>query len=272
MNFFSPAEVAKNTIGIGKGKANLPPLRMLLLGILAGMFIGFAGVACTMASVGIPIASTAKLVGAMVFPGGLAMVLVAGSELFTGNSLMTVALLEKEITLGQMLKNWVIVWCGNLIGGMLVALITSYGHTMGLFSNGYATAAISTAIGKCTLTLGDALIRGIACNILVCIAVWMSFAAKDVASKIIAVFFPVTFFVFSGFEHSVADMYYVFAGFFAKGIPDYAAAATEAGLNMSSITIGNIFLKCLIPVSIGNIIGGCFIGCTYWYCYLKKSK
>ncbi len=272
MNFFSPAEVAKNTVGIGKGKANLPPLKMFLLGILAGMFIGFAGVACTMASIGIPIPSTAKLVGAMVFPGGLAMVICAGSELFTGNSLMLVTVLEKEITMGQMLKNWVIVWCGNLVGGILVSMGTAYGHTMGLFGNGYGAAAIATAAGKCSLTLGDALIRGILCNILVCIAVWMSFAAKDIASKILAVFFPVTFFVFCGYEHSIADMYYVFAGFFAKTVPAYAQAAIDAGTNIDVVNLGTMFGKCLIPVSIGNIIGGAFVASMYWFCYLKKDK
>lgn len=272
MNFFSPAEVAKNTVGIGKGKANLPPLKMLLLGIMAGMYIGFAGVACTMAAVGIPIPSTAKLVGAMVFPGGLAMVLLAGSELFTGNSLMLVSVLEKEITLGQMLKNWCIVWIGNVIGGILVSMGTAYGHTMALFGNGYGAAAISTAATKCSMPLGDAIIRGILCNILVCVAVWISFAAKDVGSKIIGIFFPVTFFVFSGFEHSIADMYYVFAGFFGKTVPAYAQAAADAGANLDAINLGTIFGKCLIPVSIGNIIGGCFVASVYWFCYLKKDK
>ncbi|MDO4490922.1 MAG: formate/nitrite transporter family protein [Lachnospiraceae bacterium] len=272
MNFFTPAEVAKNTIGIGKGKAALSASRMLLLGIMAGIFIGFAGVACTMAGVGVPIASTGKLVGAAIFPGGLAMVLLAGSELFTGNSLMIVPLLEKEITLGGMLKNWGIVWVGNLIGGMLVAAGTAYGHTMSLFGNGYGAAAISTAATKCSLTLGDALIRGILCNILVCVAVWISFAAKDVVSKIVGIFFPVTMFVFSGFEHSIADMYFVFAGYFGKTVPAYAEAAVAAGTNLDAITLGTIFGKCLIPVSVGNVMGGAFVACVYWYCFLKKDK
>lgn len=272
MNFFSPAEVAKNTVGIGKGKAALPASKMLILGIMAGIYISFAGICCTMAAVGVPIASTGKMVGAMLFPGGLSMVLLAGSELFTGNSLMVVSLLEKEITLKGMLKNWGIVWIGNLIGAMIIAAGPAFGHTMSLFGNGYGASAIATAATKCSLTLGDALIRGILCNILVCVAVWISFAAKDVASKIIGVFFPVTFFVFSGFEHSIADMYFVFAGYWAKSIPAYAQAAVDAGANLDAINLGTIFGKCLIPVSIGNVIGGVFVASVYWFVYLRKSK
>lgn len=272
MNFFSPAEVAKNTVGIGKGKAALPASKMLVLGFMAGMFIAFAGVCCTMAAVGVPIPSTGKMVGAMLFPGGLSMVIIAGSELFTGNALMIVPLLEKEITLGGMLKNWGIVWIGNLLGGMFVAAGPAFGHTMSLFGNGYGAAAISTAAAKCSMTLSDALIRAILCNILVCVAVWMSFAAKDIASKIIAVFFPVTFFVFSGFEHSIADMYFVFAGYFAKMVPAYAQAAVDAGTNIDAISLGTIFGKCLIPVSLGNIVGGTIVASAYWFCFLRKSK
>ena len=273
MNLFSPAEVAKNYIATGKAKVNTPIWKMIFLGILAGAFIAVGGVASTTASVSITAASVGKLVGACVFPGGLAMVLLAGSELFTGNCLLTLPLLQKEIKVGGMLKNWVFVYIGNLIGGCLVAAFCAFGHQFSLFGNGMAVSVISTAAAKCSMPFGDALLKGIMCNFLVCIAVWISFAAKDVAGKIIGIFFPIMMFVLCGFEHSVANMYYISAGLFANGIPAYAEAAAAAGVNTSALTLGGFFGANLLPVTIGNIIGGgLFVGILYGAIYLGKKK
>ena len=273
MNFFSPAEVAKNYVATGKSKVNTPILKMFILGIMAGIFIAIAGVSATTISVSIPLASVAKFVGAAVFPGGLAMVLLAGSELFTGNCLLFIPLLEKEIKVSGMLKNWLFVYLGNLVGSLLVAAAVVCSHQVSLFSNGLAVSMISTAIAKCSMPFGDALIKGILCNFLVCIAVWISFAAKDVASKIIGIFFPIMMFVGCGFEHSVANMYYIAVGLFAKMVPAYNAAAVEAGLDLTKLTWGNYFGANLLPVTIGNIIGGgVCVGCVYWFCYLRKPK
>lgn len=272
MNFFSPAEVAKNYIATGKSKVSLAVSKMLVLGILAGMFIAFGGIASTTVSVSIPLPSVAKLVGAAVFPGGLTMVLLAGSELFTGNCLLTIPLLEKEIRLTQMLKSWVVVYIGNFIGSCLVGAAVTYSHQLGLFGNGLAVSVISTAVGKVSLTFGDAFLRGILCNILVCIAVWISFAAKDVAGKVIGLFFPILFFVSCGFEHSVANMYYISAGIFAKSVPAFAQAAAEAGVDFAALTWGSGLVKNLLPVTLGNIVGGAGLGCVYWFCYLRKGK
>lgn len=272
MNLFSPAEVAKNYINIGKGKVNTPISKMFLLGVLAGAFIAMAGIASTTVAVSIGTASVAKFVGAAVFPGGLAMVLLAGSELFTGNNLLVIPLLEKEITLAGMLKNWVVVYLGNLVGSILVAAGVVYGHSPSLFGNKLAVSILSTATAKCSMTFSDAMIRGILCNFLVCIAVWISFAAKDVAGKVIGIFFPIMMFVGCGFEHSIANMYYVCAGLFAKGVPQFAEAAAEAGIDFSAVTVANMFGKNLLPVTIGNIIGGAIcVGCTYWFIYLRKT-
>ena len=272
MNFFSPADVAKNYIAVGKAKAAMPIPRMLLLAVLAGAFIAVGGVASTAAAVSISSASVGKLVGACVFPGGLTMVLLAGSELFTGNCLLSIPLLEREITWGGMLKNWLFVYIGNLIGGMIVAAGVVFGHQLSLFGNGMAVSVLSTAAAKCSLSFGDALIRGVLCNFLVCIAVWISFAAKDVAGKIIGLFFPIMMFVLCGFEHSVANMYYISAGLFAKLDPAYADAALSAGVDLGALTVGRFFLANLLPVTVGNIIGGFVcVGCTYWFCYLKKE-
>ncbi len=272
MNLFSPAEVAKNYIATGKAKVNTSIVRMILLGILAGAFIAVGGVAATTAAVSISAASVGKLVGACVFPGGLAMVLLAGSELFTGNCLLTLPLIKKEISLGGMLKNWVFVYIGNFIGGALVAAAVVYGHQLSLFGNGMAVSVISTAASKCAMPFGDALIKGIMCNFLVCIAVWISFAAKDVAGKIVGIFFPIMMFVLCGFEHSVANMYYISAGLFAQGVPAYAEAAAAAGVNTTALTFGNFLGANLLPVTIGNIIGGGIcVGALYCFIYLKKK-
>lgn len=273
MNFFGPADVAKNYIATGKAKVNTPIPNMLLLGIMAGAFIAFGGVGATTVAVSIPLASVGKFIGACVFPGGLTMVLLAGSELFTGNCLLTIPLLQKEISLGGMLKNWVFVYLGNLIGGLLVGAAVVFGHQASLFGNGMATSIISTAAAKCSMSFSDALIKGICCNFLVCIAVWISFAAKDVAGKIIGLFFPVMLFVLCGFEHSVANMYYIGAGLFAMLVPEYAQAALDAGIDTSALTIGGFFGGNLLPVTIGNMIGGAVcVGCVYWFTYLRGRK
>ena len=272
MNLFSPADVAKNYIATGKAKVNTPVGKMILLGIMAGAFIAFGGVASTAVAVSVPLASVGKFLGSCIFPGGLTMVLLAGSELFTGNCLLTIPLLEKEISFGGMLKNWVFVYIGNFIGGMLVAAGVVYSHEVSLFDNGMAVSVISTAAGKCSLSFGDAFIKGILCNFLVCIAVWISFAAKDVVSKIVGLFFPIMIFVLSGFEHSIANMYYICAGLFAKGNPVYAEAAKAAGVNLDALTVNGFLIKNLVPVTLGNIVGGALlVGCVYWFIYLRKN-
>ena len=273
MNFFPPAEVARNYIATGKAKVSTPIPKMLLLAVLAGAFIAIGGVASTAAAVSIESASVGKLVGACVFPGGLTMVLLAGSELFTGNSLLTIPLLEREIPLGGMLKNWLFVYIGNFIGGLLVAAGVVFSHQLSLFGNGMAVSVLSTAAAKCSLSFGDALLRGVLCNFLVCIAVWISFAAKDVVGKIAGLFFPIMMFVLCGFEHSVANMYYIGAGLFARIVPAYAEAAAAAGVDLSSVTVGGMLAGNLLPVTIGNILGGAVcVGCVYWYCYLRKDR
>ncbi len=273
MNFFTPAEVARNYIGTGKAKVDTPVRKMFLLAVLAGAFIAMGGVGATTVAVSVPLASVGKFVGACVFPGGLTMVLLAGSELFTGNTLLVIPLLEKEISPGGMLKNWAVVYLGNLAGGLLTAAGVVYSHQPDLFGDQMAVSVISTAAAKCSLSFGDGVIRGILCNFLVCIAVWISFAAKDVAGKIMGLFFPIMMFVLCGFEHSVANMYYIGAGIFAKGIPEYAQAAVKAGVDSGAVTWGNFLGANLLPVTIGNIIGGAVcVGCVYWYVYLKKQK
>ena len=263
----SPAEVAKNYIAIGKGKATNGFWKLLVLGMLAGAFIGLAGVGATTAAVSVQLASVGKFLGACVFPCGLAMVLLAGSELFTGNNLIIIPVLTGDIRLVQMLRNWVIVYIGNLIGSIIVAALVVYGHVGNLFGGvdgGLAAAMISTANGKVTMSFGDAFLKGICCNFLVCIAVWISFAAKDVVGKFWGLFMPIMLFVLCGFEHCVANMYYIPAGLFCKVL---------YGVQNDALNWGSFFVKNLIPVTLGNIVGGAgLVGLPYWFVYLRGNK
>ena len=263
----SPAEVAKNYIGIGKGKATNGFWKLLILGMLAGAFIGLAGVGATTAAVSVQSASVGKFLGACVFPVGLSMVLLAGSELFTGNNLIIIPVLTGDIKFYQMLRNWIIVYIGNLIGSIIVAALVVYGHVGNLFGGaegGLAAAMINAANGKVTMSFGDAFLKGICCNFLVCIAVWISFAAKDVTGKFWGLFMPIMLFVLCGFEHCVANMYYIPCGLFCKAL---------YGVDKETLTWGAFFVKNLIPVTLGNIVGGAgLVGLPYWFVYLRDQK
>ena len=266
----SPKEIAHNYVATGVSKTKYPITKMLLLGILAGMFIALAGVGATIAPATVDSYSAAKLIGAAVFPAGLAMVLLAGSELFTGNCLIIISVLEKEAKVTGMLKNWLFVYIGNFIGSLLIALLTVYSGTFSLFSNAAAASLIKTAVAKVSMSFSDALLRGILCNFLVCVAVWITFAAKDVAGKIVGLFLPIMLFVLCGFEHSIANMFYIPAGLFAAGNQNYMAAF---GGSTASLTWGAMFVKNLIPVTLGNIIGGVvLVGMGYWYIYIHDGE
>jgi formate/nitrite transporter len=166
-----------------------------------------------------------------------------------------------------------VVYLGNLVGGLLAAAVLVFSHQPSLFGNGMAVSILSTAAAKCSLSFGDALLRGVACNFLVCIAVWISFAAQDVAGKIAGLFFPIMMFVLCGFEHSVANMYYIGAGLFAKLVPAYAQAAAEAGLELSALNVKGFLVGNLLPVTLGNVIGGAIcVGCCYWAIYLRGNS
>lgn len=258
---YSPAEIANNFINTGITKTSLPKLKMLLLGIFAGAFIAFAGAGSSVASCMVTDASIGRILSAVIFPAGLLMVILAGSELFTGNSLIIISVLEKRVKISAMLTNWVIVYIGNLVGSVLVAAAFVYGHVTDLFDGCLAESVVAAAAGKCSMSFQDALIKGILCNILVCIAVWIAAGAKDFPGKILGLFFPIAVFVLCGFEHSIANMFFIPAGIFAGA--EYGITGV-AGLGIAG------FLHNLIPVTLGNIIGGVLVGAGYRYIYLKK--
>lgn len=259
----SPLEIAKNFVEIGIHKVRLSAFKMVILGIFAGMFIGFAGISATTGGATVENASLSRLLSACLFPAGMAMVIVAGSELFTGNNLIILAVLEKKVKTRQMLKNWLFVFIGNFIGATAVALMVVYGHVPDLFGGRLAQSVVNSALHRVNLSFMDSFIRGILCNVLVCIAIWAAFAAKTVSGKLLMSFWPVMTFVLCGFEHSIADIYFCMAGIFAAG---------EYGIAAEGLTVGSFLLKNLLPVTLGNIVGGAgIVGAGYWLMYLRHT-
>ena len=262
---YSPAEVARRYVETGKSKAALPVGRMLLLGMLAGAFIALAGGSATFA-----VSYGGRLAGAAVFPAGLAMVLLAGSELFTGNCLITVSLLDKRRTLAEMLRSWVIVYLANFVGALAVAAGCAFFGQLNYSGGALAVYTMKVAAGKCAIPFANGVVLGILCNLLVCLGVLMAMSAKDTTGKIIGAFLPVACVVLCGFEHCVANMYYISAGLMAKSVPAYAQLAAEAGVDLSALTLSNFLLGNLVPVTLGNILGGAALGWLMWFCHLKK--
>ena len=212
-----------------------------------------------------------KFVAGLIFPVGLILVLLAGAELFTGNNLIIAAALEKKVSLTAMFKNWLAVYIGNFIGSVFIAFLIVKSGQLSSGANLLGGITIKIAYGKVSLSFVQAVFLGIMCNWLVCLAVWLCYGAKDMTGKMLAAFFPIWLFITSGFEHSVANMYYIPAGIFSKSVPAYAAASGLSAEALSNINWANFFIKNLMPVTLGNIIGGAFfVGAFYWICYKKK--
>lgn len=255
----APSEVAEAVVENGVKKANKKTIQTAILGAFAGMFVAFGahGYLTVMQTLSKNFdTGFAKFMGAAVFPVGIMLVIMAGAELFTGNNLMMLALIDKKIKPKNIFKNWSIIYLTNFIGSMLIAYLVV---KAGLYKEGSAMVdiAIKVAKGKMSHTFSEALIRGILCNFMVVIAVWFSFAGRDVVSKIFALWFPIMLFVLSGFEHSIANMFLIPLG----KMVGYETTWME------------IFTKNLIPVTIGNIIGGgIVIPFAYHICFLKYKK
>ena len=271
MNLFTAAETANNyvTAGVGKTKYSIP--KMLILGILAGLLIGFPSCVTEMATFSVTNTSMVRMISGLLFAFGLGTVILTGAELFTGNTLITMSLLDKKVTLPAMLKNWLFVYIGNFLGSMLLSAICAYFGWLSAGSNALAVSAMKMAVGKMTMPFQNAFFMDVLCNILVTIGVLMSLSGKDGTSRFIGAWVPVMFFVTCGFNHSIADMTYCMLGLFAKNVTAYASAAAEAGIALDSLTWGNYFVGNLIPVTLGNILGGVAVGVTMWYAYVRKA-
>jgi formate/nitrite transporter len=273
--YLSPKEVAENVVAISKNKSELRVVPMLLLGMLAGVYIGFGAELCTMVTHDLSKyfgVGFAKFVGGSVFSVGLMLVVIAGAELFTGNCLMLTGVLARQVSIRGMLRNCFFVYFANFAGSILLVIIMYYSGLWKVGNLGVGVAALTTAVGKADLSFSEAFFRGIGCNWLVCLAVWLAIAGKDSISKIFGIYFPIMAFVASGFEHSVANMYFIPMGLFLKGEAAVVNAAGLAekinGFTWSKFAIGN-----LVPVTLGNIVGGgFFVGVVYFLIYLRKKS
>lgn len=269
----TPVTIADNlSRNICVKKVNASIFRKIVLGILAGAYIGFGAALSTL--VGHDLAryvglGFAKFIIGAAFSVGLMLVIIAGAELFTGNNLMLMSVLDKKASFRKMLGKWGIVYVANFIGAIFIAYLYYNTNLWKAGNVAVGLSALKIANAKVNLTFIEALTRGILCNWLVCLAVWMAIASREVVGKIFAIFFPITAFVALGFEHSVANMYFIPMGMFLKG----AGIAASRGLDVSNLTWINFVTRNLIPVTIGNVIGGAFfVGCLYWMVYVKPEK
>jgi formate/nitrite transporter len=276
-----PDELFEASLTVAEGKAKGGFLKLLILAILAGAFIAFGAEGSTMAAYGLladpGTYGLGKALAGAIFPAGLIFVVIAGAELFTGNILISGAVAVRRVSLLAMLRNWGIVYFGNFIGAILLAWFIVSSGQLHSGADLLGAMTIKIAASKVALSFPAALVLGILCNWLVCLAVWMSYASSSVQGKIAAMFFPVMVFVLSGFEHSIANMYYIPAGILAKANPDLAAAALGIGVSQEQIdglTWGSFLGGNLPPVTLGNIIGGAvFVSLAYLAAYgTKKNK
>jgi formate/nitrite transporter len=249
---------------IGVAKAGLPALQLGLLAVLAGAFIALGAIFFTTVTTG---ASTQdwigwpRLVGGLAFCLGLILVVVAGAELFTGNNLIVMAWARGKVSTGALLRNWAIVYIGNFVGAFATVGIMLLTKQHELHQGLVGQHAVAIATHKCSLGFVQAVALGMLCNALVCLAVWLCFSARTTTDKVLAILFPITAFVACGFEHSVANMYFVPAGIF---IADAMGQAPEG------LTWGRFLMNNLVPVTIGNILGGSvLVGAVYWLIYLR---
>lgn len=272
---YASADIAKRVEAAGIKKANLPFWSVVLLSILAGSFIAMGCIFFILVTFDSNLPSgITRLIGGLVFCIGLILVVVAGAELFTGNNLIVMGVASKVVRFSQLLKNWSIVYVGNFIGSMAVVLLMYYTNIWKTGSFGYAAKAVIIAAGKVNLTFVEGLTRGILCNALVCLAIWMCFGSRQIISKIAAIIFPITAFIALGFEHSIANMFYLPFGIIMKRNPQVIEAVlkTSPDLNLSNLTVygslGNIF-----SVTLGNIIGGAvMVGLIYWIIIVLPQK
>lgn len=284
-----PPEMATRAEYLGVRKAEMPAFTMLMLAILAGAFISLGAIFATTVSVGgMPIAAAddsiafstnlpygvTRLLSGLVFSLGLILVVVGGAELFTGNNLIVMAWASGKVTGRALLRNWLIVYVGNFIGSMATAVLMFFSKQYTFGADLVGITALRIAADKCNLEFVQATALGILCNALVCLAVWLTYSARTTLDKIAAIIFPITAFVAAGFEHSVANMYFIGYGLLVKDFdPEFVAKVSERVPSLGSLTWQAFFINNLIPVTIGNIIGGAvLVAAVYWVVFLRVKK
>jgi len=269
MNFdpFSPKEIAEKVETVGVAKAHLPTLQTVMLGMVAGGFIGLGALYYTLVISDAQLSfGVARVLGGVVFSLGLILVVVAGAELFTGNNLLVMAWADRKITLAELLRNWVLVYVANAAGAIGLAAVVYLSHHTGMNGGAVGLTYLKIAAAKTALPFGEAFFKGVLCNLLVCLAVWLALAGRSVTDKVLAIVFPISAFVAAGFEHSVANMYFIPLGIFLAG------DAAPAGVNLATVNWHG-FVDNLIPVTLGNIVGGSvLVALVYYTIYQRPAK
>ena len=274
--FNNPVQTTQNLADVGIKKGNTSAWKLLLLGLMGGAFIAFASEGSNAAIHTIPSIGLAKALAGALFSTGLMLVVLFGAELFTGNMLMVIALFRKDITLAKLLRNWALVYIGNFAGSVLIAVLIAASGQLDFSAGMLGAFTLKTAVYKVNLTFLKAFSMGILCNWLVCMGVWMAANSKDATGKILGIFFPIWLFITSGFEHSVANMYYIPAGLFIKSNPTYVQGALDLGISaaaLDNLTWTVFLVDNLIPVTLGNIVGGgLFVGTVAFLSFGMASR
>lgn len=265
---YSPKEIAERVENVGIAKANLPFVSMSALGVLAGGFIGLGAMFFTLVVSDVSLSfAIARVLGGIAFSLGLILVVVAGAELFTGNNLLVMAWVSRRIGTATLLKNFAIVFVANFVGAVGLAWLVALSGHWKMANAAIGNAAIGIAAAKCALPFAEAFFKGVLCNILVCLAVWIAIAGRSVSDKILAIIFPISAFVACGFEHSVANMYFIPLGLFLRGTVTGEMIPNFSALDWSG------FLHNLLPVTLGNLVGGAvMVGLVYWVIYRRNPK
>jgi formate transporter len=263
-NAFSPDEIAEKVETIGVNKTKLPLLSMIMLGILAGAFISLGAMFFVTVTSDTNITfGISRLLGGLTFSLGLVMVTVAGAELFTGNNLIVMAWADQKISSGEVLKNWLVICISNFIGALIIAFLLFKAGHQEMNHGAVGKLYLEIAEAKSTISFQKAFFSGILCNILVCLAVWMAQAGRSVWDKVIVIIFPVSAFIAAGFEHSIANMFFVPMGIFLQ---------SEKATAYNLISWIGLF-KNLLPVILGNLVGGSgFVAFIYYVIYRRKSR
>jgi formate transporter len=271
-----PPEMAAKAAQIGVKKAHLDLVSMFVLAVLAGAFIALGAIFATTVVAGaagaLPFGVTRLLAG-LVFSLGLILVIVGGAELFTGNTLIVMAWAGGSVSTRLLVQNWAVVFAGNFAGALATALLTFASGQYTFGAGAIGLAALATASSKVSLGFVEAVALGILCNALVCLAVWLTFSARTTTDRILCIVPPISAFVAAGFEHSIANIYFIPIGLLIKfgAPPTFWATIGKTAADYPALTWENFLLANLLPVTIGNIIGGTLlVGAVYWFVYLRK--
>lgn len=273
MDAFAPKDIAQLVETRGVAKANAPAVTTFVLGVLAGAFIGLGAVLSTTIATGSSLGyGPTKWLAGVGFSLGLILVVVAGAELFTGNNLVVMSLVSRHITVGRLLRNWAIVYAGNAVGALSIAVMVWVAEWWKQAESGIGATALTTAATKAGLPFGVVFVRGVLANALVCLAVWLAVGGRTVFDKIIAIIFPISAFVAAGFEHSIANMYFIPVGMLIKDQPGLARTAGLTSDQMSNLDLAGLATN-LTAATLGNIVGGaCLVGLVYWFVYLRQDR